>query len=296
MLKRTSPSRGPHSPTVTGFYEPDTGSIQYVLSCPTTHEAAIVDPVLGFDLAAARMQTETADAMVAHVREEGLAVVAILDTHPHADHVTASAYLADVFGAPNAIGEGVRGVADLWRTLYNDPAIDPAAHYDRLFADGDTVQVGALTGRVRHSPGHTLASISYVFDDAAFVHDTVMQPDFGTARADFPGGSADALYDTIQAILALPEPTRLFIGHDYGTQKREEPAWESTVAEQRASNVHVGGGVPREQFVALREKRDASLKLPRRMLAALQLNLRAGRPPEPEADGHSYLKIPLGRL
>jgi glyoxylase-like metal-dependent hydrolase (beta-lactamase superfamily II) len=297
MLMRTSPSRGEGSPDVTGFYEPETGSIAYAVRCPTSGKGALIDVVMGFDPAEARTDPAPAQAVLDHVRETGLDVAHILDTHPHADHLMAQAWLAERLDAPRGIGAKVDAIADLWRDLYNLPAaFDPQADFDRLFEDGDTFRIGDLEARVMLSPGHTLGSVTYVVGDAAFVHDTLMQPDFGTARADFPGGSAAQLYDSIANILALPEETRLFVGHDYGTDEREEPRWEATVAEHRASNAHVGGDRTKDAFVALREERDAGLPLPDRILFALQYNLRGGRLPPPEGDGHSYFKIPANRF
>ena len=295
-MMRISESRGEGSPRVAGFYDADTGSIQYVAVCPGTKQAALIDVVQGFDPAAAATDMTPAQEVLDWVASEGLNVAWVLDTHPHADHFMASSWLKDRTGAPNGIGEKVREIADLWRTLYNLPDLDPEPHFDKLWADGDTFPLGDIPVRVMLSPGHTLGSVTYVIGDAAFVHDTFMQPDAGTARADFPGGSATVLFDSLQAILALPEETRLFVGHDYGTDNRTDPAWESTVAKQKARNIHIGGGVPKADYVRLREERDATLSLPDRMLAALQVNLRAGKLPEAEADGHSYLKIPLNRF
>ena len=191
----------------------------------------------------------------------------------------------------------MREIAELWSGIYNMPdAFDPERDFDRLFADGDTFSLGDLTVRVILSPGHTLGSITYVVGDAAFVHDTLMQPDAGTSRADFPGGDAGTLWQSIQTILALPEETRLFVGHDYGTSDRQEPLWEATVAEHRASNVHVKDGTVREDWIARRCERDRSLPLPDRILAALQVNLRGGRLPDPESDGRHYLKLPVDRF
>jgi glyoxylase-like metal-dependent hydrolase (beta-lactamase superfamily II) len=297
MLNRTSPSRGEGSPRVIGAYEPDTGSIQYIVADEATKKAALIDTVLDFDPKAARVSTRSAEWALRRLEQEGLELAWILDTHPHADHLMAAAWLKERTGAPMAIGEKVRDIAALWRKLYNRPdGFDPDRHFDRLLADGETFPLGDLTVRVMLSPGHTLGSVTYVIGDAAFVHDTFMQPDSGTARADFPGGSARDLYRSLMAILDLPDDTRLFVGHDYCTDERKEPAWESTVAEQRAHNRHIGGGVAEAEFVRLREERDASLDLPERMLAALQINLRGGRLPEPEDDGHRYLKIPLDRF
>ncbi|QHQ37333.1 MBL fold metallo-hydrolase [Algicella marina] len=292
-----SASRGLSSPDVVGFYDEATGSCQYICIDPATRKCAVIDVVLDFNPARARTSTEAADWALDWIEREGLTLEIILDTHPHADHLTAAAYLKQKTGAPNAIGEKVREIADLWRDFYNTPdAFDPQAGFDRLFADGDTFRLGTLDVRVMLSPGHTLGSITYVVGDAIFAHDTFMQPDSGTARADFPGGSAAMLYDSLMAILALPDDYRIFVGHDYGTEGRDEPAWESTVAEQRASNKHLGGGATKEEFVKVREDRDATLNLPDRMLHALQFNLRGGRLPEPEADGNSYFKIPANRF
>jgi glyoxylase-like metal-dependent hydrolase (beta-lactamase superfamily II) len=294
--RQTSPSRGADSPDVAGFYEPDTGSVQYVVSDPATGRAAVIDAVWNFDPTSARTDTRSADGILAYVRERGLKVEWVLDTHPHADHLMAAAYLKEKLGARQAIGEKVRDIAGIWGQLYNTPAaFDVPRTFDRLLADGDAFQLGSLPVRVMLSPGHTLASITFVVgSDAAFVHDTLMYPDSGTSRADFPGGSAATLYRSIQAILALPDATRLFVGHDYCKDGRD-PKWEATVAEQRASNVHVKG-ISEAAFVELRTARDRTLPLPDRMLQALQVNLRGGRLPEPEADGRRYLKIPVDRF
>ena len=295
---RTSPSRGPGSATVTGFYEDPTGSIQYVVSDPATKKAALVDIVMGFDNKSASLDSSAAQEILDHVEREGLEVQWILDTHPHADHLMASSWLKERLGAPNAIGAKVAEIADLWRDLYHMPdAFDVERDFDHLFEDGATFEIGELPVRVMLSPGHTLGSITYVIgDDVAMVHDTFMQPDVGTSRADFPGGSASVLYDSLQKILELGDETRLFIGHDYGTDDREEPEWESTVAEQKTGNAHIGGGVSKEDYVQKREERDRTLPLPDRMLHVLQMNLRAGQVPPPESDGHSYLKIPVGKF
>ena len=294
MTIRTSPSRGPGSPSVTGFHDADTGSVQYVAACPATGRAALIDAVQALDPASARTSMAPAEALLGHVEREGLTVAWVLDTHPHADHLMASAWLAGRTGAPAAIGARTREIAALWREIYHLPDLDPEPHFDRLVEDGDALPLGDLTIRVTLSPGHTLGSVSYLVGDAAFVHDTFMHPDAGTARCDFPGGSAEALWRSLRAILALPEDTRLFVGHDYGAEGRSEPAWESTVAEQRARNVHPVAD--RAAFVEAREARDATLPLPARMLMALQVNLRGGRPPGAEADGRRYLKIPLDRF
>jgi glyoxylase-like metal-dependent hydrolase (beta-lactamase superfamily II) len=286
------------TPDVTGFFDPKTFSVQYVAADPATKRCAIIDPVLDYDEKAGRTSTGHADTILQHVRDNGLTVEWILDTHPHADHFSAAGYLKDQTGAPVAIGEHVTDVQALWRKIYNWPAETPTdgRQWDRLFADGDTFQVGEIPARVMFSPGHTLASITYVIGDAAFVHDTLFQPDFGTARADFPGADARTLYRSIRRILdELPGETRLFTGHDYMPGGRD-PQWESTVAEQRANNPHVHDGVDEETFVARRRERDAQLPLPALILHALQVNTNAGRLPAPESNGVSYLKIPLNQF
>lgn len=285
----------PSHPDVAGFYHEPSGSIAYIVADPATRHAVIIDPVLDYDEKAGRVSTASADELLRAVQDRDLSVDWILDTHPHADHFSAAAYLKDRLGAPMAIGEKVVDVQKLWKSIYNESDFPTdGKSWDRLFADGDTFAVGTLPGRIIHSPGHTLASITYLIGDAAFVHDTLFQPDFGTARADFPGGSATALYDSIQRILALPDQTRLFTGHDYKPNGR--PAqWESTVAQQR-SNIHLAKHPTRESYIAMREARDKSLPMPALILHALQINLRGGRLPEPESNGRSYLKIPIGAL
>lgn len=283
------------NPDVTGFYHEETGSIAYLIEDGTGH-AALVDPVLDYDEKAGRISTQFADRMLETVRARNLTVDWILDTHPHADHFTAAAYLKNKLGAPIAIGEHVVDVQKLWKDIYNLPDF-PAdgSQWDRLFADGDTLRIGRLEGRVMFSPGHTLASVTYLFGDAAFIHDTLFQPDTGSARCDFPGGSAATLYDSIMRILALPEDTRLFTGHDY-KQGGREARWQSSVAEQKRTNVHFRDGPTRDQYVKIRTARDRTLPLPRLILHALQVNMRGGRQPEPEVNGRSYLKIPIGAL
>lgn len=285
-----------NSPAVTGFYHETSGSIAYVVTDPATRHAAIIDPVLDFDEKAGRISTASADAILKYIDENKLSVDWVLDTHPHADHFSAAVYLKEKLGAPAAIGAKIGAVQDLWKAIYNLPDF-PAdgSQWDRLFADGDAIAIGSLGGRVMFSPGHTLASITYIFGDAAFIHDTLFQPDTGSARCDFPGGSAATLYDSITAILALPDETRLFTGHDYKNGGR--PArWESTVAEQKATNIHFRGKPSREAYVAIREARDKTLPMPQLILHALQFNMRGGRLPPPENNGRSYLKIPIGAL
>ena len=284
-------------PIVKGFHDSKTGSIQYVVSCPNTRKAAIIDPVWDFDEKAGRTCTVNADEILQYVNDTSLKVVWVLDTHPHADHFSAVPYVKSKTGAPMAIGEHVVKVQKLWKSIYNlgEEFAADGSQWDRLFADGDTFEIGDLKGQVIFSPGHTLASISYVIGDAAFVHDTLMMPDSGTSRADFPGGSASDLYTSIERILSLPEDTRIFVGHDYGRGGRK-PQWESTVREQRETNIHMRGGVSQTEYVRIRESRDAELELPHLMLYALQVNIRGGRLPDAEANDVSYLKIPMNQF
>ncbi|MDN7138715.1 MBL fold metallo-hydrolase [Pseudidiomarina sp. 1ASP75-14] len=293
---RKSASTGVGSPNVWGIYEADTGSIQYLVADPSSGEAAVIDAVQNFDPRAARTDFKSADQILALAKEHDLKITWVLDTHPHADHFMASWYLKEQTNAPNAIGEKVTDIAELWRDYYHLPeAFNPKADFDYLFAEGDTFKLGELDVSVWLSPGHTLGSITYIVGDAAFVHDTLMYPDSGTSRADFPGGSTQDLWQSLQRILSLPDTTRLFVGHDYGKDGRE-PQWEATVAEHRQNNIHLAGDVSEADYRQLREERDATLALPDRMLHALQVNLRAGKLPEPEADGHRYFKIPANKF
>ncbi|GHA18571.1 hypothetical protein GCM10007989_12350 [Devosia pacifica] len=283
-------------PDVEGFFDPRTWSIQYVVADPETKKCAIIDPVLNYDEKSGATGTADADRLLAYIADKGLTVEWILDTHPHADHFSAAHYLKQKTGAPTAIGEKVTEVQELWKGIYNWPDF-PAngSQWDHLFADGERFRLGNIDARVMHSPGHTLASVTYIIGDAAFVHDTLFMPDSGTARADFPGGSAKVLYRSIQDILALPDETRLFTGHDYQPDGRE-PRWESTVAEQKASNIHMSRYKTQCEYVEVREERDKTLPMPKLILHALQINTNAGRLPEPESNGTRYLKIPLDAL
>lgn len=283
------------NPEVAGFYDPRTGSIQYVVSCPKTRNCAIIDPVLDFDEKSGTPASINATVILDYIAGNDLKLEWILDTHPHADHFSAASYLKARTGAPTAIGEHVTAVQQIWKDIYNwhDFACD-GSQWDRLFRDGDTFNIGELEVRVMHSPGHTLASITYVVGDAAFIHDTLFMPDSGSARTDFPGGSAASLWQSIQDILILPEETRLFTGHDYMPQGRQA-LWESSVAEQRRKNPHVAGQ-SRSDFITLREARDTILPMPKLILHALQVNIRGGELPPIEENGRRYLKIPLDAL
>ncbi len=283
-------------PDVAGFYDPRTFSVQYVVSDSCTKRCAIIDPVHDFDEKSGATATHSADELLNYIAKQGLKVEWIFDTHPHADHFSAAQYLKEKTGAPTAIGTYVRKVQALWKELYNWPDFpDDGRQWDHLFVEGDTLKIGDIKGHVMFSPGHTLASITYVIGDAAFVHDTLFQPDGGTARADFPGGNARKLWESIQAILALPDSTRLFTGHDYIPGGRE-PEWESTVRTQRETNIHLCDGQTEDEYVALRNQRDKTLSMPKLILHALQVNTRGGALPEPEANGRRYLKIPIDAL
>ncbi|ATP21938.1 MBL fold metallo-hydrolase [Sphingobium sp. AR-3-1] len=282
--------------TVASLHDERTGSFQYVVVDDTTKTAAIIDPVLDFDPRAGATATRNADLILDYVREKGLTVEWVLDTHPHADHFSAVPYLAGKTSGKTAIGNKVVEVQKLWRDIYclPDLAVD-GSQWDRLFADGERFRIGTLDAHVMLSPGHTLASITYVVGDAAFVHDTLMVPDSGTSRADFPGGDAHSLWCSIRAILDLPPETATYVGHDYGKDGRDVLG-RSTVADQRRDNIHVHDGIDEAEFVATREKRDASLPLPDLMLAALQVNIRGGRLPDADKCGTAFLKVPLNRF
>lgn len=280
-------------PVVAGFYDETTGSVQYIVADPVTRSCAIIDPVLDFDPVSGATRTTSADRLLRYIETEGLTLEWILDTHPHADHFSAAGYLKDVTGAPTAIGERVTEVQKIWKKLYNlpDTFLTDGSQWDHLFRDGERFAIGAMEASVLLSRGHTLCSVSYVMGNAAFVHDTLFMPDSGTARCDFPGGDARQLWRSIQRILDLPADTRLFTGHDYRPNGREAQ-WESTVAAQRARNLHLKDS-DENKFVSLREQRDRSLPMPTLILQALQVNLAGGRLPSPENDGRRYLKIPL---
>jgi glyoxylase-like metal-dependent hydrolase (beta-lactamase superfamily II) len=286
----------PGTPLVTAFFDKRTSSLQYVAADPATNRCAIIDPVLDLEEKSGTLATRSADAILDFIGSHGLEVEWILDTHPHADHLSAAAYLRTRTGAPMAIGEHVTDVQELWKGIYNLPDLrTDGSQWDKLFAAGETFSVGGIPAHVLFSPGHTLASVTYVIGNAAFVHDTLFMPDSGTARTDFPGGSAARLWRSIQEILALPDDTRIFTGHDYQPDGRDL-RWESTVAEQKAQNTHIARCRTEAEFVKLREARDRTLPMPNLILHALQVNINGGRLPGPEANGRRYLKIPLDAL
>jgi glyoxylase-like metal-dependent hydrolase (beta-lactamase superfamily II) len=285
-------------PEVTAFFDDATNTVSYVVREPQGRACAIVDSVLDFDHASGRTDTASADAIVAHVRAEGLNVEWILETHVHADHLSAAPYLQQRLGGKIGIGRNITVVQDTFGKVFNEGTEfqRDGSQFDALLDEGDSFHIGQMRGDVLHTPGHTPACLTYVIGDAAFVGDTLFMPDFGTARCDFPGGSSRALFESIQKILALPDETRIFVGHDYKAPGRDDYAWETTVGEQKALNVHVGKGRSIEEFAAMRDARDATLGMPRLILPSLQVNMRAGRMPPPDDKGDVFLKLPVDKL
>lgn len=281
-------------PDVHAFFDPPTATVTYLVADPQTRTAAIIDPVLDYEPHGARLGTAGIDAILARANALGLTIAWALETHVHADHLSAADYIRRKTGARIGIGAGITAVQRTFRPIFGatDISVD-GAEFDRLFADGETFALGATTVRVLHTPGHTPSCVTYVIDDAAFVGDTVFMPDYGTARTDFPGGDAATLYRSIRRILDLPPQTRIFTGHDYPPPDRSAPAWESTVADQDAHNVHLRNGVTEEAFVAMRRARDKTLSPPKLLLPSLQVNIRGGALPPAEADGRIYLKLPV---
>lgn len=287
----------PLNPHVEGVFDAATNTISYIVHDPATKAAAIIDPVLDFSPGDARVSTTSADTLLARVETAGLDLEWLLETHAHADHLSAAHHLRERTGAPIVIGEHIRTVQKMFGALFEAEDVVPDGRaFDRLVAHGDRLPLGDLGIDVLHTPGHTPACVTYVIGDAAFVGDTLFMPDYGTARADFPGGDAGALYRSIRSILALPPDTRIFTGHDYLPEGRSEVAWESSVARQRADNVHIHDGVGEETFVAMRRARDATLAAPRLILPSLQVNIRAGALPPATAAGHVYLRLPVNAI
>ena len=285
------------SALVQSFFDPATSTFTHVVYDQVGGRAAIVDPVLDFDAASGRTRRDSADEVIAFVRAKGLTVDWILETHAHADHLSSAPYLQAQLGGRIAIGEAIRRVQGVFKPIFNlEPGFaTDGSQFDHLFADGEVFSIGALQAQAWHVPGHTPADLAYVIGDAVFVGDTLFPPDVGTARCDFPGGDAHALYRSIQRLLALPAETRLFMCHDYPATDRA-PVAMCTVGEQREGNVHVHDGVAEDGFVAMRQARDATLGMPRLILPSIQVNVRAGHLPPPEADGRSYLKLPVDVL
>jgi len=284
-------------PSVQAFFDHATNTVSYIVHDPATKKAAIIDPVLDFTPRNGRIAATSADALLAAAADQGLDILYVLETHAHADHLSAAHHLREVTGAPVVIGAQITQVQAIFGALFEaDDITHDGAAFDRLVQDGDTLPLGDLTINVLHTPGHTPACVTYVIGDAAFVGDTMFMPDYGTARADFPGGSAHALYGSIHKILDLPPETRMFVGHDYLPEGRRDFVWETTVAEQRAHNVHVHDGISEAEFIAMRTARDKTLEAPQLILPALQVNIRGGALPPASPGGHIYLRLPINAL
>ena len=286
------------TPKVKAFFDQQTFTVSYVVQEPEGTACAIIDSVLDFDHASGRTGTEAADQVIAYVREQGLKVQWILESHVHADHLSAAPYLQQELGGRIGIGENIVEIQDTFGKVFNEGTEfqRDGSQFDALFSEGDSFHIGQMRGDVLHTPGHTPACLTYVIGDAAFVGDTLFMPDFGTARCDFPGGSSATLYDSIQKILTLPDETRIFVGHDYKAPGRDEYAWETTVGEQKALNVHIGQGRSIEEFVEMRDARDATLAMPRLILPSLQVNMRAGQMPPADEHGDVMMKLPINKL
>jgi glyoxylase-like metal-dependent hydrolase (beta-lactamase superfamily II) len=285
------------APSVEGFFDAATHTITYLVADPATGAALVIDPVLDFDTASGRTSTLSLEKVLARIAERGLTLERVLETHAHADHLTGADEIRRRTGTPIGIGSRITEVQKVFGVLFeaHDVTADGVV-FDNLYADGARFTLGSLPVEVMHTPGHTPACVSYVIGDAAFVGDTLFMPDYGTARCDFPGGDARTLYDSIQRLFAMPPETRLFVGHDYLPEGRADFRWETTVAAEIASNIHLGGGRSEDEFVALREARDATLKVPALILPSLQINIRAGALPPPEASGKRFLKLPLNAI
>ena len=285
-------------PVVHAFFDEPTNTATYVVHDPVSHAAAVIDSVLDFDQASGRTSFASADAIIAYVEKHGLKVEWLLETHAHADHLSAAPYLQQKLGGKLAIGRDIITVQTVFGKIFNEGTAfeRDGSQFDHLFADGDRFMIGSIPAMALHLPGHTPADLAYVVGDAVFTGDTIFMPDYGTARADFPGGDARQLYRSIRRLLSLPRETRLFLCHDYKAPGRDDYVWETTVAQQQDANVHVHTGVDEDRFVELREKRDATLGMPKLILPSIQVNMRAGHMPEPEANGTRYLKLPLDVL
>ena len=282
------------APDVKGFFDNDSNTVSYLVVDPTTNKAAIVDSVLDFDYASGTMSYEHADAMIAEVKARGLDLEWLIETHVHADHLSAAPYIQQRLGGKIGISEYIVTVQDVFGKIFNAGTEfeRDGSQFDRLFTDGDIYQIGSITAKAVHTPGHTPACMAHLIGDAVFVGDTIFMPDGGTARADFPGGDARTLYRSIQKILALPADTRMFVCHDYAPNGRAF-LWETTVGAQATSNIHVGAGASEDDFVAMREARDATLAMPRLIMPSIQVNMRAGHMPPAEPNGETYLKVPV---
>ena len=285
-------------PRVKAFFDEVTNTVTYVVEDPHSNACVIIDPVLDFDPASGRTSTASADEVIEYIRSSSLDVAWILETHVHADHLSGAAYLKSEVGGRTGVGKLITEVQTVFKGIFNlgDEFTVDGEQFDSLLAEGDLLEVGTMTVRVMHTPGHTPACLTFVAGNCAFIGDTMFMPDFGTARVDFPGGDAVKLYRSIQRILALPDDTRLFMCHDYKPPGREEYAWETTVAEERADNIHIHAGVTEQEFVGFRSKRDQQLGMPKLILPSIQVNIRAGEMPPAEDNGVVYLKLPVDAL
>jgi glyoxylase-like metal-dependent hydrolase (beta-lactamase superfamily II) len=282
------------SPEIKAFFDEPTNTVSYLVWDPATMEGAAIDPVLDFDHRSGEATVESADAMLAEAQARGIKLNLVLETHAHADHLSGAPYIKLKTGAKVAIGEHIKDVQRIFRPIFNATDVSgDGSEFDHLFKDGETFKIGNLDAEVIYTPGHTPACVSYKIGDAVFVGDTMFMPDYGTARADFPGGDARSLYRSIQRVLSLPAETRLFMCHDYKAPGRDQYAWETTVREEKARNVHVHEGVSEDDFVRMRETRDATLATPLLLLPSIQVNIRAGKFPPAEANGVRYLKVPV---
>ena len=285
-------------PKIQPFFDEPTNTITYVVQEPNGQACAVVDSVLDFDYPSGRTDTRSADAVIAYIKDQGLRLEWVLETHVHADHLSAAPYIQERLGGKIGIGNQITVVQNTFGKIFNEGTRfqRDGSQFDQLFGQGDSLMIGQMRAEVLHTPGHTPACLTYVVGDAAFVGDTLFMPDFGTARCDFPGGSAETLWDSIQKILSLPDDTRIFVCHDYKAEGRDVYAWETTVGAQKALNKHIGAGKSREDFIAMRTARDAQLAMPRLIIPSLQVNMRAGQMPEPEDNGISYLKVPMNGI
>ncbi|MBU2532243.1 MAG: MBL fold metallo-hydrolase [Alphaproteobacteria bacterium] len=284
-------------PDVQGFFDPGTNTISYIVADPNSKSCAVIDSVMDFDYASGRISFEHADELINEIETRGLSLEWLIETHVHADHLSAAPYIQDRLGGRIGIGENITIIQDTFGKVFNEGTEfeRDGSQFDQLFADGDTYRIGTMSGLVMSTPGHTPACTTHVIGDAAFVGDTLFMPDGGSARADFPGGDAGVLYDSIQKVLSLPDDMRLFMCHDYGPNGRQI-RWETSVAEEKEHNIHVGKGRSREEFVAMREARDKTLSMPKLIIPSLQVNMRAGQMPPKDKDGQTFLKIPVNRL
>ena len=285
-------------PDITSFFDEATNTISYIVCDPNGSACAIIDSVLDFDFPSGRTDTKSADKLINFVKENKLDVQWLLESHVHADHLSAAPYIQMEVGGKIGIGSHITDVQETFGKIFNEGTEfqRDGSQFDKLFVEGDTFHIGQLRGDVLHTPGHTPACMTYVIGDAAFVGDTLFMPDFGTARCDFPGGSSENLFASIQKILTLPDATRIFVGHDYKAPGREHYAWETTVGEQKKKNIHIKSGKSKEDFVKLRDERDAKLAMPKLIVPSLQINMRAGNMPEPDEQGDVFLKVPINKM